>query len=71
MIFSFFAKREKVFEVKGNEKLYRQAKKILRETGIAISRELVKALKEIHAAGAHLMPVNDVDAVGEIAGEEI
>ena len=37
MIFSFFAKREKVFEVKGNEKLYRQAKKILRETGIAIA----------------------------------
>lgn len=34
-----------------------------RETGLQISRELVTALKEIHADGAHLMPVNDVDAV--------
>ncbi len=35
-----------------------------RETGIALSRELVQALRAIHADGAHLMPVNDVDAVG-------
>ena len=37
-----------------------------RETGIALSRELVQALRDIHADGAHLMPVNDVDAVAEI-----
>lgn len=53
------------------DKVMKAMEKGGRETGIAISRELVKALKEIHAAGAHLMPVNDVDAVGEIAGEEI
>lgn len=53
------------------DKVMKAMEKGSRETGIAISRELVKALKEIHAAGAHLMPVNDVDAVGEIAGEKI
>ena len=38
-----------------------------RETGLKISRELVEGLKEIGAAGAHVMPVNDVDAVKYIA----
>lgn len=38
-----------------------------RETGLQISRELVTALKEMHADGAHLMPVNDVEAVPYIA----
>lgn len=40
-----------------------------RETGLKISRDLVQGLKEIGASGAHLMPVNDVDAVGYIAEE--
>lgn len=38
-----------------------------RDTGLQISRELVGELRSIHADGAHLMPVNDVDAVPYIA----
>lgn len=34
-----------------------------RETGLALSRELVQGLMEMGAAGAHLMPVKDMDAV--------
>ena len=40
-----------------------------RETGLAISKEIVTALREIHAAGAHLMPVNDIDAIPYIVGD--
>ena len=39
-----------------------------RETGLAISKEIVQGLRDIHAAGAHLMPVNDIDAVPYIVG---
>ena len=40
------------------------------ETGLAISKEIVTALREIHAAGAHLMPVNDIDAIPYIVGDK-
>lgn len=38
-----------------------------RDTGIAIAADTVKALQEMGAAGVHLLPINDVPAVGEIA----
>lgn len=37
-----------------------------REDGIAIAADLVRGLKELHAAGAHLMPIHDIPAVAEI-----
>lgn len=37
-----------------------------RETGIEIAAAIVKGLKEMGAAGAHLMPINDVPVVEEI-----
>lgn len=37
-----------------------------REEGIAIAAELTAGLKSLGAAGAHLMPINDVPAVEEI-----
>lgn len=38
-----------------------------RDTGIAIAADTVKALQEMGAAGVHLLPINDVPAVSEIA----
>lgn len=40
-----------------------------REEGLRISRELVQGLREIGAAGAHLMPVNDTAAIPIILGK--
>lgn len=37
-----------------------------REEGIAIAADLVKGLKAMGAAGAHIMPINDIPAVEEI-----
>lgn len=37
-----------------------------REEGIAIAADIVRGLKDIEAAGAHLMPINDIPAVEEI-----
>lgn len=39
-----------------------------RETGLQIAKDTVSALKEFHADGVHLMPVNDVEAVPYIVG---
>lgn len=38
-----------------------------RETGLRIAAELTAGLRDMGAAGAHLMPINDVPAVAEIA----
>lgn len=38
-----------------------------RETGLRIAAEITAGLRDMGAAGAHLMPINDVPAVAEIA----
>ena len=68
-VYKYYKNKENLFytlvEAK-NRKLMKAMETGGRETGIALSRELVQALRDIHADGAHLMPVNDVDAVAEI-----
>ena len=39
-----------------------------RDTGLAIAKDLVNSLRDIHSDGAHIMPVNDIDAVPYIIG---
>lgn len=39
-----------------------------RDTGLAIAKDLANSLRDIHSDGAHIMPVNDIDAVPYIIG---
>lgn len=57
---------EKVPGISVPERIRNIMEKGGREEGIAIAADLVAGLKALGAAGAHLMPINDIPAVEEI-----
>ena len=60
---------EKVPGISVTEEIRNRMEQEGRAAGIAIAAEVVSALREIGAAGAHLMPIGDIGAVEEIVSK--